>query len=1008
MTPERWAQIEALFHRAAECEPEQRTGLLDEACRYDPALRQEVEALLSSDRSAGSCVRAAVHSGIAGFGFPLTGKTISHYRILNGLGGGGMGLVYSAEDIRLGRRVALKFLPEESAKDLAALGRFEREARSASALEHPNICPIYEFGEHEGQPFLVMQLLEGQTLRELLDEKKLEKQESKDGLHSDAASQGGVALPLEQVIDFAIQIADGLGAAHQKGIVHRDIKPANIFVTSQGQAKILDFGLAKLSAVAILEKDYEQDPRDDRGASLTSRGTASLATPDLFLSRTGVAMGTAGYMSPEQARGEGLDARTDLFSFGLLLYEMATGHRAFSGDTGPELHDAILNQVPAPARKLNPSIPPRLEPIINKALRKDREARYQSATELRTDLETLKHDLLPKPHTLRWLGVAAGIFAVLLISTFVWIKKRPPSPLPELKLRQLTFNPPENPVTSGAISPDGKYLAYSDAKGMHIQIVDTGEVRSVPLADLPKGTKVDWEIIHSPWFPDSTGFLANAHPLGEPEGAWSSQTSSTWMVSVNGGAPRRLRDHAMAWSVSPDGSSIAFGKNKGKYGDHELWLMGPNGEQARRLFDAGELNCLAALFWRSDGQRVIYVRSEAPCPPDGSNDTLVSSDLKGGPTVTVLPPSEMKNVQDFSWLPDGRLIYAVTDPQAIVGTSNYWAVRLDPLTAQPIGKPTRLTNWAGFFLNNTGATVNGKQLAFLEFAGRGTVYVGDLLAGGTRIRNSRQFTLGEDTYPVGWTPDSKTILFGSNRAGTFAIYKQSLDSDEPILIAGGAVGVRRARVTADGKWVLTFLNRKPGETSGPEQLMRIPFAGGSPEWILTARPNSEASCSNPATHLCVIAETTEDRKHLVVTSFDAIKGRDLELARFDIDPNVQDQDQYCICEISPDGTRLAVRQGDVGPIRILSLRGQPAQIIQPKGLNMGPDYHWAADGRGLYVGSSLQGGTALLHVDLQGSAHVVWENHGNNVTWGMPSPDGRHLAILGWTQNNNIWMMDNF
>jgi serine/threonine protein kinase len=919
-----------------------------------------------------------------------------------------MGLVYLAEDIRLGRRVALKFLPEESAKDPAALGRFEREARSASALEHPNICPIYEFGEHEGQPFLVMQLLEGQTLRQLLDKKKLEKQESKAGLLSDAASGDGVALPLQQVLDFAIQIADGLNAAHQKGIIHRDIKPANIFVTSQSQAKILDFGLAKLSAVASAENADEPDPGDDRSAPATSRGTTSHATPDLFLSRTGTAMGTAGYMSPEQARGEKLDARTDLFSFGLVLYEMATGHRAFSGDTGPELHDAILNQVPAPARKLNPAIPLRLEPIINKALQKDREARYQSAEELRTDLESLKHDLLPKAHTLRWLGVAAVVFTVLLVSTVVWIKRRPPSALPELKLRQLTFNPPDNPVTSGAISPDGKYLAYSDAKGMHIQIVDTGEVRGVPPPDLLKGTKVDWEIIHSPWFPDSTRFLANAHPPGEPAGAGSSQTSSVWMVSVQGGAPRQLRDHAVAWSVSPDGSSIAFGTNKGKYGDRELWLMGPNGEQGGKLFDAGELNCLAALFWRSDAQRVIYVRSEAPCPSDGSNDTLVSSDLKGGPTVTVLPPSEMKNVNDFSWLPDGRLIYAVTEPQAIVGTSNYWAVRLDPHTAQPIEKPTRLTNWAGFFLNNTGATASGKRLGFLEYGGRGTVYVADLLAGGTRIRNSRQFTLGEDTYPYGWTPDSKTILFESNRTGSFALYKQSLNSDEPELIAGGEIGSRRVRVSPDGKWVITFLNRKPGDTSGPEQLMRIPFTGGAPELILTARPNSEASCSNPAAHLCVIAETSEDRKYLIVTAFDPVEGRGGELARFNVDPNVPDQEKYCICEISPDGTRLAVKQGDVGPIQILSLRGQPAQIIQPKGLNMGPDYHWAADGRGLYVGSTLQGRTVLLHVDLQSGAHVVWENNGNNTTWAVPSPDGRHLAMLGWTQNSNMWMMEDF
>ena len=288
MTPERWAQIEDLFHRAADCEPAQRTGLLEEACRTDPDLRREVYALLSSDRSTRDRPQSAVSDGLNAFAFSLTGEVVSHYRILDGLGGGVMGLVYRAEDMRLGRLVALKFLPEESADNPMALARFEREARAVSAVEHPNICPIYEFGEHEGRPFLVMQLLEGQTLQELLENRSSE--ESKPAIG--AAAQRNMNLPLEQVLDLAIQIADGLHAAHQKGIIHRDIKPANIFITKDGHAKILDFGLAKLAEdAAISENDM---------ATNAEEGGERARNVDPVLSRTGVAIGTAAYMSPEQ------------------------------------------------------------------------------------------------------------------------------------------------------------------------------------------------------------------------------------------------------------------------------------------------------------------------------------------------------------------------------------------------------------------------------------------------------------------------------------------------------------------------------------------------------------------------------------------------------------------------------------------------------------------------------------------------------------------------------------
>jgi len=381
MTPERWAQIEELFHRAAECDEKQRATLLEEAGSTDPELRKAVEALLSSDERASSDMQEAVRRGLDAASFPLVGENVTHYRILDGLGGGGMGLVYRAEDIKLGRQVALKFLPEESVKDPAALGRFEREARSASALEHPSICPIYEFGEHEGQPFLVMQLLEGQTLRECIT----------------AVGREKPPFELPKLLDLAVQIAEGLKAAHQHGIVHRDIKPANIFITTQGQAKILDFGLAKLACGGPAEEHPGGSvPGNGERQGAIAEGTPSTKTPDPFVSQTGVAVGTAGYMSPEQVRGEKLDARTDLFSFGLVLYEMATARRACQGASESDLHNAILTSTPPPVRIVNPEIPPKLEEIIKRALEKDRDKRYQSA-------EAILEDLRPFAARKTWL-----------------------------------------------------------------------------------------------------------------------------------------------------------------------------------------------------------------------------------------------------------------------------------------------------------------------------------------------------------------------------------------------------------------------------------------------------------------------------------------------------------------------------------------------------------------------------------------------------------------------------
>jgi serine/threonine protein kinase/Tol biopolymer transport system component len=676
----------------------------------------------------------------------LIGQVISHYRIVEKLGGGGMGVVYKSEDTRLHRFVALKFLPPEVARDAQALARFQREAQAASALNHPNICTIHDIGEQDGQAFIAMEFLDGMTLKQFL---------------------GAKLLDPEKLLDISIDITAGLEAAHSRGIIHRDLKPANIFVTKAGHTKILDFGLAKVSSSAY----------SSGSASIENSETRTIE--EQFLTSPGSTIGTVAYMSPEQVRGKELDPRTDLFSFGVVLYEMSTGQLPFRGDTSGVIFRDILDRAPVPPSRVNHEVSPRLEEIIQKCLEKDRDVRCQSASELRADLKRLKRDsdtaksqsvqsatglATPSgPASRRWIW-AAGIVLGLAVLTgaIAWLRSAPPAPR-LAGVAQVTHDGfPKN-----SLETDGPRLYLTEFRGGNEILAEAST------------TGGETSLIPTPFANVRILSVSNDHSQLLLESYLGTEAEVPfWLLPLPSGAPRRMADvvgHGAAWS--PDGRTLVFTKGA------DLFVAKPDGSDTKRLVSASA--SASDTRFSPDGKQIRFDVSAAGV----NSGSLWEVGSDGSGLHPLLPAWHSPPVEwGGRWTPDGRyyLLTSGTDIWALREGGGLFQKR-DPI-------PVRLTTGPLTFSNPV-PSQDGKKLFVVGLQARG-----ELVRFDSRSKQFVPYLSGISASELDFSRDGKWVTYVSYPEHT--LWRSRVDGSERVQLTYPPVSAMLPRWSPDGTQIV--------------------------------------------------------------------------------------------------------------------------------------------------------------------------------------------------------------